>query len=168
MTETRNIIDYFHYWETEAIKVELDTKRHPFSILISNKLQDFNIGTVIRNSNAFLAKEIFVLGRKKFDRRGCVGTHIYEKLTYIKTIEELPDCPIIAIDNVGDAKPINDFEWPTEHFIMAFGQEQVGLPQEVIDIASHIVYIKQYGSVRSLNVGTAAGIAMYDYTAKMK
>jgi tRNA G18 (ribose-2'-O)-methylase SpoU len=29
------------------------------------------------------------------------------------------------------------------------------------------VYIKQYGSVRSLNVGTASGIAMYDYCNKV-
>lgn len=167
MTETRNIIDYYHYWKTEAIKADLDKKRHNYSILISNKFHDFNIGTVIRNSNAFLGKQIFVLGRKKYDRRGTVGTHNYENLIHVPTMDELPDIPIVAIDNVDGAVPMETFEWPEEHFIMAFGQEQVGLPEEVLERAKHIVYISQYGSVRSINVGTASGIAMYDYCAKM-
>lgn len=166
MTETRNVIDYYHYWTTEAIKADLANKKHNFSILISNKFNDFNIGTVIRNANAFLAKNIFILGRRRFDRRGTVGTHIYEKLTFIKDVEEIPH-PIVAMDNIDGAVPIETFEWPKEHFVMAFGQEQLGLPEEILKIAKHIVYIKQYGSVRSLNVGTASGIAMYDYCKKV-
>jgi tRNA G18 (ribose-2'-O)-methylase SpoU len=49
---------------------------------------------------------------------------------------------------------------------MIFGQEQVGVPQELLEIANDTVYIAQYGSVRSLNVGTASGVVMYDYCAK--
>jgi tRNA G18 (ribose-2'-O)-methylase SpoU len=49
---------------------------------------------------------------------------------------------------------------------MVFGQEQVGIPKEVLDICHDKIYIQQYGSVRSLNVGTASGIAMYDYCSK--
>lgn len=165
--EDRNIIDHYHYWNHEAILTDLDKNRHPFSILISNKFNDFNIGTVIRNSNAFLSTRIFILGRKKFDRRGTVGTHHYEKLCFIKSLEDLPNFPIVAIDNVEQAKPMNDYTWPSEHFVMAFGQEQVGLPEEILKVAKDIVYIKQFGSVRSINVGTASGIAMYDYTGKL-
>ncbi len=49
---------------------------------------------------------------------------------------------------------------------LIFGQEQVGVPQELLQIANDTVYIAQYGSVRSLNVGTASGVVMYDYCAK--
>lgn len=167
MTENRNIIDYYHYWTTEAIKASLNSKRHNFSVLISNELNDFNIGTVIRNSNAFLARDVYVLGRKKFDRRGAVGTYIYENLKFIKSIEEISD-PIISVDNVDRSIPIESFTWPDTHFVMAFGQEQVGISPEILDRSSSVVYITQYGSVRSLNVGTASGIAMYDFCRKLK
>jgi len=165
MTETRNIIDYYHYWDTEAIKADLDEKRHNFSILISNKLNDFNIGSVIRNANAFLAKEVIIYGRKKFDRRGTVGTHLYENLKHVKFIEDLDlgDSVVVGIDNLEQAVPIENFEWPSKHVVMAFGQEQIGLPEEVLSLCSDIVYIKQYGSVRSLNVGCASAIAMYSH-----
>ena len=75
--ENRNIIDHYWYWKTEDIKADLDSKRHNFSILCSNLYNDFNIATVIRNSNAFLAKEVIVYGSKQYDRRGTVGTHNY-------------------------------------------------------------------------------------------
>ncbi len=80
---------------------------------------------------------------------------------------DFSDCVVVGVDNLPGAVPIETFEWPKEHVVMAFGQEQTGLTQEVIDLCQHMVYISQYGSVRSLNVGVASGIAMYDYCCKM-
>lgn len=168
MTESRNIIDYFHYWRVDAIKANLDIKRHNFSTLVCNFGNDFNLGCVIRCSNAFLGKQVFVYGRKRYDRRGTVGTHHYENITNIKSLDELPDAHLVAVDNVPGAKPIETFEWPTnKHVIMAFGQEQIGLRKDVLSMAKDVVYIKQYGSVRSLNVACAASITMYDYCRKV-
>jgi tRNA G18 (ribose-2'-O)-methylase SpoU len=164
--DKRNVIDYFKYWSDEAIRADLDTKRNNFSILISNEFHDFNIGTVIRCANAFLAKEVIILGRRKYDKRGTVGTHIYENLKYVKFVEELDlkDSYVIGIDNIDEAVPIQEIVWPTDkHIVLAFGQEQVGLSEEIKAICDKFAYIKQYGSVRSLNVGCAAGIAMYEY-----
>ena len=36
-----------------------------------------------------------------------------------------------------------------------------------LGMADDVVYIPQLGSVRSLNVGTASGIVMYDYVTKL-
>lgn len=167
MNSTKNVIDYYKYWETEAIKTNLDTKRHNFSVLCQNIAGDFNIGSIIRNANAFLAKEVFIYGRKQWDRRGAVGTHKYSNLSNVKEINELPRIDIIAIDNVDGALPIDKFRWPDSHFIMAFGEEQIGLTSEILNLATVKLYIPQYGSVRSLNVGCASAIAMYDYVRKL-
>lgn len=167
--DSRNIIDYYWYWKTEAIKAELDIKRHKFSILCSNLYNDFNIGCIIRNANAFLASKVYIYGRRRFDRRSTVGTHHYENLVYIPTIDDLTEIAkshtIVAMENNTEAQDINNFVWP-ESPIIAFGQEQVGLPQEILDMSKHVVYIPQYGSVRSLNVACAAAIAMQDWCRK--
>jgi tRNA G18 (ribose-2'-O)-methylase SpoU len=168
MTKIRNVIDHYAYWRTEAIKAELNTRRHPFGILISNLQNDFNIGTVIRSANAFLAREVIICGRKKYDRRGTVGTHHYENLRWVKEEDVAAlgyHYNLVAIDNVDGAEPIETFKWPTNP-LMLFGQEQGGLPSSLLSIAAHKVYIRQYGSVRSLNVGSAASIAMYDWCVK--
>jgi tRNA G18 (ribose-2'-O)-methylase SpoU len=165
--DTRNVIDYYKYWTTDAIKADLDLKRHDFTILISNQFHDFNIGTVLRCANAFLAKEVVIWGRKKYDRRGTVGMHHYENLRHVSFTEELSfDCPVIGVDNVTEAVPVEDFQWPKK-CVLAFGQEDVGLPEEFKAICETYVYIKQYGSVRSLNVGVASGIIMQDYCRKL-
>jgi tRNA G18 (ribose-2'-O)-methylase SpoU len=48
---------------------------------------------------------------------------------------------------------------------MIFGQEGPGVPDELRERADVIVHIPQYGSIRSLNVGVAAGIAMHAWHA---
>lgn len=174
MTEdTRNVIDYYKYWETEAITADLDTKRHNFSVLCANVQGDFNIGTVIRCANAFLAKEVMLFGRRAYDRRASVGTHHYTHFKHVRDLAGLEEVKasgayIIGVDNMPGAEAIDDVEIPLDrHVVFAFGEEQVGLPQELLDVCDKLVYIKQFGSVRSLNVGVAAGIVMYEYCRRL-
>jgi tRNA G18 (ribose-2'-O)-methylase SpoU len=180
MSETRNIIDHYHYWKHEAILADLDKRRHNFTVLCSNLYNDFNIATVIRNANAFLAKEVILYGSKQYDRRGTVGTHNYSRFVHcrdeqalekkiIQLANEHEHLRIVGIDNVRNARPIEEYCWaPGEHVLMVFGQEQVGIPPELLDRCDDLVYITQYGSVRSLNVGCASSIAMYDYCSKIE
>lgn len=65
-----NVIDLYKTWTNEAIIADLDTKRHNFSVLCCNWGYDFNISACIRNANAFLAKEVVIAGKKRYDRRG--------------------------------------------------------------------------------------------------
>lgn len=162
MSDNRNIIDYYKYWETEAIKADLDTRRFNYGVICANIQGDFNLSTVVRNANAFLAKEVLIYGRKKYDRRGTVGTHNYTNFKHVREIDELDrSIPIIAVDNVGDSHNIENFSFPDVYFYLAFGEENLGVPPEILEVAQATVYIKQYGSVRSLNVGCASAIAMY-------
>ena len=178
-SETRNIIDHYHYWNHEAILADLDSRANNFSIICSNLYNDFNIATCIRNANAFLAKRVFIYGSKQYDRRGTVGTHHYVRSVHCGTLdrlvqgldtlaEEVGPLHIVAVDNIKNARRIDSYAWPKEkHVVMVLGQEQVGVPEELLAMAQDCVYIAQYGSVRSLNVGTASGVVLYDYCAKV-
>lgn len=168
----KNVVDYYEYWETEAVKADLDTKRFNYSILCSNLMYDINISSVIRNANAFLASEVIIYGRKKWDRRGAVGTQNYTHFRHVREIDDLNGLfnefhSIVGIDNLDNSKDISDYYWNSDiKTLICFGQEQVGLPDEVLSACDETLYIKQYGSVRSLNVGVASGIAMYNYVTK--
>ncbi len=185
MTETRNVIDFYHYWETDAIKADLDSKRHNFSIVCTNLNGDFNIATVIRNSNAFLAHKIFIYGNRKYDKRGTVGTYHYERFHHVKRVENniseleqeirkelskdgITKILMIGIDNVTKAFPIETFEFQEDiHYVFFLGEEQLGLPQEILELCNFSLFVRQYGSVRSLNVGTISGIIMYEYCRQL-
>lgn len=167
--EKRNVVDHYKYWLTEDILKDLDGKRHNFSVLCSNIQYDFNLGSVIRNANAFLAREILLYGRRKFDTRACVGTHHYTHFKHVKDIDDLDllrneNYHLVGFDDLPEAKPLDSFVWPQDkHIVMCFGQETVGLTKDVVAKCDDIVYIRQYGSVRSLNVGCASAIAMFSY-----
>ena len=172
--ETRNIIDHYHYWKHDAILADLDTKRNNYSVLCSNLYNDFNISTVVRNANAFLSREVIIFGSRQWDRRGAVGTHNYNRMKYFtedqfdELVEYISSYTVVCVDNVEGARDISSYEWSEEqHTLLVFGQEQVGIPQNLLDLAKDVVYIPQYGSVRSLNVGTASGIVMHEYCSKV-
>ena len=186
--DTRNLIDHYKYWNDDAIRADLDDKRFNYSVVCCNIGNDFNIATVIRNANAFLAKEVVIYGNKKYDRRGTVGTHHYSNFRHVKTIEDLHSyvsnlrsgdriqsdkngsgmVRLVGIDNVAESSDVNEYNFdPNIHYVMIFGQEQIGIPQNVLDMCDDILYIPQYGSVRSINVGTASGIIMNNYCSKI-
>ena len=58
------------------------------SILWHNESADRNIGATVRNANAYLCEKLLVLHRRKFSRRGTIGTHHYTPVVIKKTIEE--------------------------------------------------------------------------------
>jgi tRNA G18 (ribose-2'-O)-methylase SpoU len=178
--DNRNLIDHYKYWTDDAIRTHLDDKRHNFSVVCCNIGNDFNIATIIRNSNAFLAKEVVIYGNKKYDRRGTVGTHHYTNFRHVKSIDDLGSyveetiskyegkVKLLGIDNVCEAKDINSYDFdPDIHYVMIFGQEQIGVPANVLSMCDDLLYIPQYGSVRSINVGTASGIIMNNYCATL-
>lgn len=167
--DLRNIADRYKGWILDLIKEDLVKNSFPFAIMMENLFGDFNLSTVIRNANAFGAKEVFYLGKKKFDKRGAVGTYIYTKVTHLASIEELlplkDQYTFVGVDNITNSVPIESFTWPSNPLLI-FGEEGGGLSKEVVELCQSVVAITQYGSVRSLNAGTASGIAMYDFVRK--
>lgn len=167
--DRRNVIDHYKYWDHEAITADLDQKRSELVVVCENFAYDFNIATVVRNCNAFLTKCIWIVGRKNFDRRGTCGTHKYEHIHHAESIDEVLSHydrhRIVAVDNVESSAPINDYRW-YDRSVVIFGQEQIGLSNNSLARADDVVYIPQIGSTRSINVGTASGITMYDYALK--
>lgn len=162
----RNVLDQYRYWKLESIIEDLDTKRHSFHVAIENLEHDFNIGSIVRTANAFMAKEIHIVGRKRWNRRGAMVTDRYQHIRHHESISELKDwaaeagIPIIGIDNVPTSTPLEQFDLP-EACVLFFGQEGTGLAPVSLDVCDSVVSIAQFGSTRSINVGAAAAIAMH-------
>lgn len=171
----RNIIDKYWFWTNQQIKEDLDSKRFNYSVLCCNIVGDFNISCVVRSANAFLAKDVIIYGKKRFDKRGCVGVHHYTDFTFVKYADDNQldrifsefDL-IVGVDNVVDALDVNQVEWDKNlKTLICFGEEHVGIHPDILKRCHKLVYIKQYGSVRSLNVAAAASIIMNSYCSKM-
>ena len=87
-SDPRNLIDKYKNLSNEAIIADLDKTRIPLEIAIENLSHDFNIGTVIRNANAFNVSKVHIIGRRRFNRRGAMVTDKYLRLVHWPTVEE--------------------------------------------------------------------------------
>lgn len=166
--DRRNVGDEFRYWTIEAIVAELDTRRHSFHIAIENWHHDFNIGSVVRTANAFAAKEVHIIGRRRWNRRGAMVTDRYQHIHHHDTVSEFQefaienDLAVIGIDNLPGSVPLETYDLPKEA-ILLFGQESVGLTDEASATCQAVLSIAQFGSTRSMNAGAAAAIAMHSW-----
>jgi tRNA G18 (ribose-2'-O)-methylase SpoU len=170
--DTRNVVDKYRYWSMEAIVADLDGNRHNFHVAIENWQHDLNIGSIVRTANAFLAKQVHIIGNKRWNRRGAMVTDRYQHILHHPTVEEFvawsktandgKEMPIIAIDNVPGCKQLETYKLP-ETCVLLFGQEGPGLSDAAIAASKDVVEITQFGSTRSINASAAAAITMHQW-----
>jgi tRNA G18 (ribose-2'-O)-methylase SpoU len=164
--DTRNVVDKYRYWSMESIVADLDSKRHGFHVAIENWQHDLNIGSIVRTANAFLAKEVHIIGNRRWNRRGAMVTDRYQHVTHHPDVESflahIGKLPVIAIDNVPGCQKLEEFDLP-EECVFLFGQEGPGLSQKALDSASAVLEISQFGSTRSINASAAAAITMHSW-----
>ena len=166
--DRRNVVDRYRYWRHEAIVADLDARRHPFHVAIENWQHDLNIGSIVRTANAFLAAEVHIIGRRKWNRRGAMVTDRYQHVRYHPTFQDFDAwraqaaLPVIGIDNLPGSRALDEAELPRA-CVLLFGQEGPGLSDEARAICDQVLHVRQFGSTRSINAGVASGIAMHEW-----
>jgi len=171
---TRNVIDEFKELSNEEIQHRMLERSNGFAVLMTHITGDFNIGTVLRSANFHGARDFFYYGRRKFDRRGCVGVHNYTKMQHLDDVQnilQLKDRYILVglENNIPGTISIHKFDWdlPKPPCIV-IGEECNGITEDIISMCDVLVEIPNFGSVRSMNVGVASSIAMHDYVSKRR
>ena len=80
-------------------------------------------------------------------------------------IAELKAARVIALDIIPGAVPMETYCFP-KRCLMLFGAEGPGLSEKALELADDVVYISQFGSVRSINAGAAAAVSMHAWIAQ--
>ena len=167
MDDTRNLIDEYKGLGNEQIFDALSTKRTPLEVAIENVEHDFNIGSIIRTANSFNASKVHIIGRKKYNRRGAMCTDKYLEIIHHPTLDAFLQTQagreLVAIENnTPRAKELHLKKF-TQATTLIFGSENSGISPELLEKAHDVRFIESFGSTRSVNVGAAAAIAMYEY-----
>jgi tRNA G18 (ribose-2'-O)-methylase SpoU len=172
--DRRNVVDRYRYWTVEAIVADLDTRRHDFHVAIENWQHDFNIGTIVRTANAFLAAEVHIVGNRRWNRRGAMVTDRYQHVRHHPTVADLAaylhglaePVRLLGIDNLPGSEHLEtmtqDGTLP-RRVCFLFGQEGPGLSESARQACDGTFSIAQFGSTRSINASAAAAIAMHSW-----
>jgi len=98
-------------------------------------------------------------------------TDRYQHVRHHPTIEDFvawaqaEGLEIIGIDIFPDSVPLETYDLP-KRCVLVFGQEGPGLSEELHAAARDTLSIEQFGSTRSMNAATAAGIAMHAWVRR--
>ena len=167
--DTRNLQDEYKGLPNEAVFEELARKRNALEVAIENVEHDFNAGTIVRSANNFNVAKVHIIGRRKYNRRGAMCTDKYLEVVYWPDVESFyadqraRNREVVAIEtHMERVKPLSLKKFVQEKTLL-LGSEGGGLTNEAIEMADDVREIESFGSTRSVNVGVAAGIAMYEW-----
>ena len=162
-------MDEFKGMTNEAVFAELEKTRSELEIAIENVSHDFNAGTIVRNANNFNARAVHIIGRRKYNRRGAMCTDKYLEIFYWENIADFiadqrkRGREIVAIENHVPGVKALEVKKFVQKTTLVFGGESDGLTPELLEQCDDVREISSFGSTRSVNVGVASGIAMYEW-----
>jgi tRNA G18 (ribose-2'-O)-methylase SpoU len=173
-----NVHTPFQHLPTETCRVAASKLALPVGLLLLNLDGNMNIGMSIRTAAVLGCSDVWVVGKRAYDRRSEVGARNYINVHRIKEIEN-PNAFFEAIGwqpmlvEQGGA-PVEDYKFPltpsAKPIVFIMGSESHGIPQSWLTALSAAprLSISQYGLVRSLNVSAAASIILYEYTRQWR
>jgi len=184
--EQLNVYSALQHLSVPELKLLNDQTRLPFGVCILNLVGDLNTGIIMRTACLMGAERVIVFGRRKFDRRSAVGSQHYidieqengwtdathetlcpekfkavmAKFNYLPVMIETIGHPVHIFDQI----PFPDGMKPC----LIFGNEGTGIPKNIMDEGYWFLTIPQIGVMRSLNVSSAASIAMWEISKSLK
>jgi len=184
-----NVHDHLKGLSVEELRDLCNKDRCRFGVAVLNVTGELNVGSIVRNALLTGARKVGILGRRKYDKRGTVGSENYVDVERIDALND--DGLTINKDvfwtwmNKNGFRPVfcelggtllHKVDWynwvhstqPLE-ICLVFGNENRGIQDDLLNSRrGRIVSIGQKGVIRSYNVATASGIVMYDMVRAMK
>jgi len=160
---------------------EFKTKTKVPIILVLDNIRSLNnIGSVFRTADAFLIKAIYLCGitaqppHREIQKTALGATETVEWNYFSTTIEAVTELKnlgykLVAIEQTENSTMLNDFKCSKdEPLALIFGNEVLGVEQEVINEVDEVVEIPQYGTKHSLNISVSVGVVVWDVFNKMQ
>ena len=142
------------------------------TLLLDGVQQPFNVGAIVRTAAALRVEHLYLSGgtaSPALAKAGKVslGTERYLTWSEHETLAEALDAVkdeghrLIAIELASGAVPLHEVAMGPD-VCLAVGHEDHGLSALTLAAADAVAFVPQLGRVGSLNVATAAAIAMYE------
>lgn len=144
----------------------------PWSFCLWNLRSAHNAGSITRTTDCMGLESVYLAGYTPGPglagfRSAAMGTQENVELKQIEdTIEHLKDLAkskiIVGLETGENHCSIENFAWPKKGGIILAGNEETGLPEEILDFCTKIISIPLFGSKESLNVANACSICAWE------
>lgn len=149
------------------------TAHFPVSVLLNNIRSMYNVGSIFRTCDAANIQELILTGftpsppRKEIDKTALGATesvswHYEPNITIALQKQKALKKQIIAVELTNKSKNYTMLSKITQPICLILGNELTGIDNEVLQHCDAAVEIPMLGVKHSLNVGVAAGIAIFE------
>ncbi len=195
MQNIQNVRDEYKNLSIEECKQKCLEDRFEFDACFLNITSDLNVSTSIRTLHLLGANKIFILGKKKLDRRALVGAEFYQNIEYLGGLDmttlEIDDKVFLELMNRDEnyfpiyvemgGENLNDISWKNllrksegQYYkpLLIFGNEGRGIGENIFKLReqlkrSAVVSIPMRGVLRSLNVSASVAMITWDMVDEM-
>jgi 23S rRNA (guanosine2251-2'-O)-methyltransferase len=146
----------------------------PVVLLLENIRSMHNVGSVFRTADAFLAEAIYLCGytprppHRDIHKTALGATetvawkHLEKTVDAIKLLKK-EDYRILAVEQASGSVPLQRFKLLSgDKIALIFGNEVLGVSEEVLEYCDGCIEIPQFGMKHSLNVSVAAGMVLWE------
>lgn len=195
MQNPQNVRSEFKDLTLEECQEHCRQDRLPFDACFLNITSDLNVSTSIRTLHLMGVDKIFVLGKRKLDRRALVGAEFYTDIEYmgglnLDTLEIENEVFLDMISKNEDYYPVfvemggenlKEVQWKTRltkpdgklyRPLLIFGNEHRGIGNNIFALRkdlpnSIVVSIPMKGVLRSLNVSASVAMVTWDMVSQI-
>ena len=162
-----------------SVKQYREMEKLPVAVLLDNVRSMYNVGSVLRTSDAFLISEVVLCGITGCPphpeiNKTALGADESVKWRYeenafeaVKKMKE-EGWNICVLEQAHGSISLQDFYVSfSNKYLLVAGNEVEGVNQKIVDMADVILEIPQYGVKHSLNVSVSVGIALWQMTRQL-
>jgi tRNA (guanosine-2'-O-)-methyltransferase len=142
------------------------------AVLLDSVATPYNVGSILRTAAALRVDDVFACGQTADEHAAgtqktalgsqrFVTVHRFDEPTAAVAAVRAAGYRLVGIELAQGAVPIHEADL-TGAVCLAVGHEDRGLSSAVLDAADQAAFIPQLGRIGSLNVATAASIALYE------
>lgn len=142
------------------------------ALLLDGVQTPYNVGAIVRTAAAFRVEHLYLAGATALPtapgaRKISLGTERFVPWSEhadgaaAARAARADGFALVGVELTDDAEPIHRVELPQD-VCLALGHEEHGLSTSTVEAVERVVYVPLAGRVGSLNVATAAALALYE------
>lgn len=170
-----NVLDRHKGRLANELRDELEGQRNDLVNICLNFTADFNKSSLIRASSAFLAKSVYLIGKKRINMRGTVGLHHLEDIRHSADLAPVVEGLIaegyivypVSVRSAHSPVSIFDVSLPKRSAFL-YGEEGCGFSVEAVQLCNGpAIAVNLPGSTRSLSTAQSAAVLMAEHMRQM-
>ena len=156
----------------ERLNSVLNKRQPDLTVVLENVLDPHNVSAVMRTCDAVGIQDIYILNNRipPHKKWGAKSSSSAAKWLTIHQFTDVELCfaalrqqyrKIYTTHLSAEARSLHELDL-TEPVALVFGNEHIGVSEEIIELADANFIIPQVGIIRSLNISVACAITLYE------